>query len=139
MEVGEEATGERWECGARMTESESSKEEELREPIESLRPANTVLWGDGLGAPLFWLFAFLPYAVLEKEAHGLTFSWTLVLAGVGLMCLARFARALTLRQRIDSGLAKIDGERDPHERIDKLREFLAGDIGALLKKKGSQS
>lgn len=112
------------------------KEQELRELVESIRPKKTILWGDGLGVLLFWMFAFLPYAVLEKEAHDLMHLWTLLLAGVGLVCFARFSAALTLRNQIDSGLAKIDGLPDPHG---KSREFWQQDLLQLIKKKGAQS
>ena len=123
-----------------MAETESKKEAELRGLINSLRPTKSVLWGDGLGVLVFWMFAFLPYAGGENEsARDMMLSWTLLMSCTGIMCLGRFSAASSLRERIDSGLAKIDGERDPHERMNNLREFLARDIRSVFRKKGATS
>ena len=104
------------------------KEKELRDLIDSIRPRKTELWGDGLGVVGFLFFALLPFFVLEQEAYPLIFWWSGLLGLQGVMCAARFMGALRLREMIDSGLAKIDGEADPHRRINEFRRLLAKDL-----------
>lgn len=104
------------------------KEKELRDLIGSLRPSKRNLWENGLGVVCFFFFALLPFVVLEEAGHPLSYLWSGVLGGQGIMCLARFSDALGLKEEIDSGLAKIDGEPDPHRRLNEFRQFLAKDI-----------
>ena len=104
------------------------KETELRDLIDSLRPPKTELWGDGLGVLCFFFFAFLPFLVLGPTASPLFVLWSGLLCFQGVMCMARFFGALRLREKIDSGLAKIDGETDPHRRLNEFRRVLAKDL-----------